>query len=191
MLYAGREWPSKRRHLSCARLSARPKVDFASERRKFGPADRRSERHHGVPRHSRRDIPATPRGTTSPQQSSHLTPHTTQHTPQHYPTSPLASYLAFHLCRQHAPFFFFSSFRTLPAMDAVDLRVELPAYSHSFPVQVPTTSTVLAIKEQINKACPGGPLPHGQRIIWRGRLLRDSERVQDIWKVRETKNVLV
>lgn len=69
-------------------------------------------------------------------------------------------------------------------MSLVELRVELPAYSRSFQVQVQNQWSVREIKEAIKRACPGAPQEHGQRIIWRGRILRDDERVKDIWKVR-------
>lgn len=64
------------------------------------------------------------------------------------------------------------------------LRVELPAYSHSFQVQVTPSSSVRDVKHEITKVCPGSPSPEGQRLIWRGRFLRDEEKLEDIWKVR-------
>lgn len=69
-------------------------------------------------------------------------------------------------------------------MSFVDLRVELPAHAQSFSVQVQTHWSVREIKEEIQRACPGSPQVHGQRIIWRGRILRDEEKAQDVWKVR-------
>lgn len=68
-------------------------------------------------------------------------------------------------------------------MSVVELRVELPAYSHSFLVQVSETSTISDLKAEIARICPGAPQVHGQRIIWRGRTLRDEENVSDLWKV--------
>jgi hypothetical protein len=68
-------------------------------------------------------------------------------------------------------------------MSTIDVRVELPTHTHSFNVQVPSTSTVLEIKEQIHRTCTGGPQVDGQRIIWRGRCLADNEKVEDLWKV--------
>ncbi|KAI0291696.1 hypothetical protein BC826DRAFT_1021707 [Russula brevipes] len=62
------------------------------------------------------------------------------------------------------------------------VRVELPTYSHSFQVFVPSSGTVNDIKREIERACTGNPRVHGQRLIWRGRFLDDDEKVPDIWK---------
>jgi hypothetical protein len=69
-------------------------------------------------------------------------------------------------------------------MSVVELRVELPSYSHSFLIQVPTSYTILDVKGEISKSCTGAPRANGQRLIWRGRVLRDEEKVEDVWKVR-------
>jgi hypothetical protein len=68
-------------------------------------------------------------------------------------------------------------------MSVVELRVELPSYSHSFIIQVPVSYTILDVKGEIFRTCVGAPRADGQRIIWRGRILRDEEKVEDIWKV--------
>ena len=68
-------------------------------------------------------------------------------------------------------------------MSVVELRVELPSYSHSFIIQVPPTYTIAEVKGEITKTCVGAPRADGQRIIWRGRVLRDDEKVNEIWKV--------
>jgi hypothetical protein len=68
-------------------------------------------------------------------------------------------------------------------MSLVQLRVELPAYSHSFNIQVPTDGTVFDIKQEISHVCPGNPRSEDQRLVWRGRYLTDDERVNDLWKV--------
>jgi len=68
-------------------------------------------------------------------------------------------------------------------MSCISLKVELPAHSHSFQVQVPDSSSVANIKSEISKSCPGEPKVEGQRLIYAGRLLRDDEQVQDIWPV--------
>lgn len=68
-------------------------------------------------------------------------------------------------------------------MSLVLLRVELPAYSHSFNVQIPLSATVLDIKQEISRLCPGNPRVDGQRLVWRGRYLADDERMIDLWKV--------
>jgi hypothetical protein len=66
---------------------------------------------------------------------------------------------------------------------ASSVRVELPAYSHSFSVQVSPSATVFDLKAEIERVCPGGPRVDGQRIIWRGRILRDDEQLEGLWKV--------
>ena len=69
-------------------------------------------------------------------------------------------------------------------MSSIELRVELPAYSYSFQIEVQTTWSIQAVKEEIKRVCPGSPQVDGQRVIWRGRFLRDDEQVKDVWKVR-------
>ncbi|KAG7449353.1 uncharacterized protein BT62DRAFT_1073832 [Guyanagaster necrorhizus] len=66
-------------------------------------------------------------------------------------------------------------------MSLVELHVELPAYAHSFTVNVDSGSTILAVKEQIQAVCTGRPRVDGQRLIWRGRALADHERLDAIW----------
>lgn len=68
-------------------------------------------------------------------------------------------------------------------MSLVEVRVELPAYARSFSIQVPSTSTVADVKQEIYTVCPGNPRVIGQRIIWRGRYLVDHEKVDELWKV--------
>ncbi|KAI0663189.1 hypothetical protein C8Q70DRAFT_931139 [Cubamyces menziesii] len=67
-------------------------------------------------------------------------------------------------------------------MSAAVLRVELPAYSHSFQVQVSPTSTIRDVKAEITRVCPGSPSPNGQRLVFKGRFLSDDEKVEDVWK---------
>lgn len=64
------------------------------------------------------------------------------------------------------------------------IRVELPTYSHSFQVSVPSTGIINDLKHEIETACPGNPRVHGQRLIWQGRVLSDDEKMLDIWRVR-------
>lgn len=66
-------------------------------------------------------------------------------------------------------------------MSNISLKVELPAHSHSFQVQVPESASIENIKSEISRSCPGGPKVEGQRLIYAGRLLRDDESIQDIW----------
>ncbi|KAI0080648.1 hypothetical protein K474DRAFT_1657456 [Panus rudis PR-1116 ss-1] len=75
-------------------------------------------------------------------------------------------------------------------MSLTEIRVELPAYSHSFLIQVPSTSSILDVKNEIQRTCPGAPRTNGQRVIWRGRFLGDDERIQDIWTSPDESRVL-
>ena len=68
-------------------------------------------------------------------------------------------------------------------MSLVDIRVDLPTHSHSFTVSVPSRYSVLQVKQEIYGICPGQPRPEGQRLIWRGRLLSNDEKVESLWKV--------
>lgn len=68
-------------------------------------------------------------------------------------------------------------------MTSLDLRVELPSYSHSFQIRVQQESSVYDVKQEIARLCPGNPRPDGQRLVWRGRFLKDEERVAEVWKV--------
>ncbi|TRM67938.1 hypothetical protein BD626DRAFT_424429 [Schizophyllum amplum] len=67
-------------------------------------------------------------------------------------------------------------------MSTVALRVELPAYSHSFQVHVLPSASVQELKNEIARTCAGTPRVEGQRLICRGRALEDHERIEDIWK---------
>lgn len=67
-------------------------------------------------------------------------------------------------------------------MSILHLRIELPAYSHSFNIDIPTESTIHQVKAEISKACPGQPKIEGQRLICRGRNLADEETVGNLWK---------
>ncbi|KAJ7638674.1 hypothetical protein FB45DRAFT_787061 [Roridomyces roridus] len=67
-------------------------------------------------------------------------------------------------------------------MPPVDIRVELPAFSQTINVQLADSSTILDLKREIFRICVGGPRVEGQRIIWRGRPLLDTEKVQELWQ---------
>ncbi|KAJ7781383.1 hypothetical protein B0H16DRAFT_1498219 [Mycena metata] len=62
------------------------------------------------------------------------------------------------------------------------IRVELPAFSRTINVQVPDTCTILELKREIYRVCVGAPRVEGQRIIWRGRSLLDTEKVEELWQ---------
>ncbi|THH33647.1 hypothetical protein EUX98_g522 [Antrodiella citrinella] len=65
---------------------------------------------------------------------------------------------------------------------SMDIKVELPTHSLSFQVQIPPSSTIRDVKDKIQSTCPGAPRIDGQRVIWRGRFLKDEEKVEEIWK---------
>jgi len=67
-------------------------------------------------------------------------------------------------------------------MSLVDIRVDLTTHSHSFSVSVPMNYSVLQVKQEIYRICPGQPRPQGQRLICHGRLLSDEETVESLWK---------
>ncbi|KAK7695537.1 hypothetical protein QCA50_000173 [Cerrena zonata] len=75
-------------------------------------------------------------------------------------------------------------------MSLVDLRIELPAFSHSFQIQVPPSSSILDVKQEIQRTCPGAPRVDGQRVIWRGRFLGDEEKLQNVWSSPDDSRVL-
>ncbi|KAJ6599202.1 hypothetical protein DFH09DRAFT_28664 [Mycena vulgaris] len=65
---------------------------------------------------------------------------------------------------------------------SISIRVELPAFSRTLNVQVPDSCTILDVKREIYRTCVGAPRVEGQRIIWRGRPLLDTEKVQELWQ---------
>lgn len=65
----------------------------------------------------------------------------------------------------------------------VDVLVELPQYSLTLNVQVSPNGTVLDVKQEIAKTCPGEPKVEGQRLISRGRILEDTEKLDTLWLV--------
>lgn len=64
----------------------------------------------------------------------------------------------------------------------MDIRVDLPSYSRSFLVHVQPSSSIIDVKREIYRICPGQPRPDGQRLIWRGRVLGDDENIDNLWK---------
>lgn len=67
-------------------------------------------------------------------------------------------------------------------MSSVTLQVDLPQYSHSFSVHIKSTDTINDVKQEIARSCPGSPRSEGQRLIWKGRVLADSEQVSEVWQ---------
>ncbi|EIW61486.1 uncharacterized protein TRAVEDRAFT_27083 [Trametes versicolor FP-101664 SS1] len=75
-------------------------------------------------------------------------------------------------------------------MSSDSLRVELPAYSHSFQVNAPPQSTIRDVKQEIARVCPGSPSPEGQRLVFKGRFLNDDQKVEDVWKSPDDSRVV-
>jgi hypothetical protein len=63
----------------------------------------------------------------------------------------------------------------------MNIRVELPSYSHVFHVSLPQGGTVRDLKQAIYEQCQGKPAPDGQRLITKGRALQDHELLDAIW----------
>ncbi|KAH6915297.1 hypothetical protein BKA70DRAFT_1258594 [Coprinopsis sp. MPI-PUGE-AT-0042] len=75
-------------------------------------------------------------------------------------------------------------------MDTISLRIELPAYEHSFELSIHPNSTIRQVKEEISLLCPGQPRADGQRLIARGRILGDEQRIADIWTSSSDSRIL-
>ncbi|KAG9019008.1 hypothetical protein FRB90_007388 [Tulasnella sp. 427] len=60
------------------------------------------------------------------------------------------------------------------------ITVILPSRSITFKVPINPSATVNDLKNVIHDSCPGRPAQSGQRIIWKGRFLKDEEVVEDV-----------
>ncbi|GJJ07517.1 hypothetical protein Clacol_001719 [Clathrus columnatus] len=74
-------------------------------------------------------------------------------------------------------------------MSELTIQVHLAAYYHSFNVSITSEATILHFKHKITATCPGAPETSGQRIIYKGRVLADTEVIGDIWKSSEGPHV--
>ncbi|KAL5527205.1 hypothetical protein ACEPAG_5996 [Sanghuangporus baumii] len=72
----------------------------------------------------------------------------------------------------------------------VQVTVEHPQYMQTFVVCVPPAGTVSDIKHEIAQACPGNPRVEGQRLISKGRVLDDGERVESLWAAPDDARVV-
>ena len=72
---------------------------------------------------------------------------------------------------------------SIMATSLVPVTVEHPQYTQTFTVRVPPAGTVNDIKHEISQTCPGHPKVEGQRLISKGRILDDGERVESLWTV--------
>lgn len=68
-------------------------------------------------------------------------------------------------------------------MTVTSIEIHLPSFSHSFSISVPSDSTIIDLKQEISRTCIGSPSTAGQRVIYKGRVLDDTEIVSQIWKV--------
>lgn len=69
-------------------------------------------------------------------------------------------------------------------MPEITIQVFLATYSRSFNVSISSESTIHDFKRTISTVCIGSPAASGQRIIYQGRVLADTDIIGDIWKVR-------
>ncbi|KAH7103839.1 hypothetical protein BKA62DRAFT_654287 [Auriculariales sp. MPI-PUGE-AT-0066] len=67
----------------------------------------------------------------------------------------------------------------------VQLSAALPPSAQSFLVSVPSSSTVLELKERIAETCPGRPDASGQRVIWKGRIIDNTVIIGDVWNAEQ------
>jgi len=68
-------------------------------------------------------------------------------------------------------------------MASTRFNVQLSTHAYSFQITVPSSVTVLELKNRIAETCPGRPDRTGQRIIWQGRVIDDTSVVADVWTV--------
>ena len=68
----------------------------------------------------------------------------------------------------------------------VNITVEHPQQTQRFEVYVFSTAIVRDVKEQIARVCPGNPEASGQRLICKGRILNDAEKVDSVWTVSDS-----
>ncbi|KAG8929561.1 hypothetical protein FRC02_005392 [Tulasnella sp. 418] len=72
----------------------------------------------------------------------------------------------------------------------MDINVVLDAQSISFSLSVNPSSTIADLKQLIRDNCTGRPLPSGQRVIYKGRVLLDNEVVGELLKPADIKHTL-
>ncbi|KAG8907215.1 hypothetical protein FRB99_005039, partial [Tulasnella sp. 403] len=60
------------------------------------------------------------------------------------------------------------------------VTVIFPSQSITLRIPISSSATVTDLKNVIQDRCPGRPAPKGQRIIWKGRFLRDDEGMQEV-----------
>lgn len=72
---------------------------------------------------------------------------------------------------------------------SLNILVEVPQYSLTVNVQVRPNDTISDLKQEISTACPGNPRVEGQRLISKGRILKDTEKIDSIWVVSEPANL--
>lgn len=63
----------------------------------------------------------------------------------------------------------------------VDIKVEIPSHTFSFSISLASDASVRDLKHAIFEKCQGKPAVDGQRLITKGRVLKDNETIDSIW----------
>lgn len=74
------------------------------------------------------------------------------------------------------------SFGSAATDGSAAITVVLPSQSITLRLNVTAATTVQQLKKLIQDECPGKPAPTGQRLIWKGRFLRDEETLDEVVK---------
>ena len=67
--------------------------------------------------------------------------------------------------------------------NTIAITIELPQIAHTFSITVAPGATIRDVKDAVSQECEGRPRAEGQRLIAKGRVLRDEERVEELWLV--------
>jgi len=76
-------------------------------------------------------------------------------------------------------------------MDTVTLKIKSPSASISdLELEVGTCDTILDVKEKISLAYPTHPHPPTQKLVYLGKILRDSDRLDCVLRFEEEWHIL-
>lgn len=75
-----------------------------------------------------------------------------------------------------------SEFYLKMSADAFTIIVKSPVQATDLQVELPRSSSVLDLKQQLRRDHPSAPEPASQRLIYGGRLLRDEEMLADAFR---------
>ena len=67
--------------------------------------------------------------------------------------------------------------------NTIAITIELPQIARTFSITVAPGATIRDVKDAVSQECEGRPRAEGQRLIAKGRVLRDEERVEELWLV--------